>query len=319
MRMSNKIKRIRLSLLALVVMLLIGPVAATWADSEVSFGLSPMKQSIVLNPGDIYHGSFKIVNPNSSKNDLEYEIERKSFYVDEGYGTTFDEIASPIVDWTTLNSNATGIVAPNSNVDIKFTIEVPKDAASGGQYEAFMVKTKKSDVGDGNMQNGAGIQEQLIMAHLVFAEITGNTVRQGEVVSVDVPSFLLSGNIAGSAAIKNTGNIHGEATYKLQVFPLFSGEEVYTNEEKPDTHIILPDRTLYNETAWNETPAVGIFNVIYTVEFEGVTAQVSKMVIICPIWLLLVIFFVIFALIFYFVAKSKARKKAKTVKKPENA
>ena len=314
MRMLNKIKRIRLSLLAPAIMLLTSPVLTTCADSEVSFGLSPMKQSIVLNPGDTYHGSFKIVNPNSSKNELEYEIERKSFYVDEGYGTTFDEIASPIVDWTTLNSDATGIVAPNSNVDIKFTIEVPEDAASGGQYEAFMVKTKKSDVGDGNMQNGAGIQEQLIMAHLVFAEIAGNTVRQGEIVSVDVPSFLLSGNITGSAAIKNTGNIHGEAKYIMQVYPLFSSEEAYTNEEDPDTRIILPDRTLYNELAWSETPDMGIFNVIYTVEFEGVTTQVSKLVIKCPIWLLFIIIFIIFAIIIWIVMRVKhhGKKSRKT-------
>lgn len=293
------------------VVALFSPTLAVWAnENKISMSLSPMKQSIVLNPGDTYYGSFKIINPNSSTSDLEYEIEQKSFYVDEDYGTTFDEENSPIVEWTTLNSDDSGILKPNSNIDIKFTINVPESAAAGGQYEAFLVKTKNGDVEDDKMQNGAGIQEQLIMAHLVFAEITGDVTRQGEIVSVDVPSFLLSGNIAGSAAIKNTGNIHGDATYKLQVFPLFSNEEVYTNEEDPDEHIILPDRTLYNETVWNQTPDIGIFNVIYTVEFEGVVTQVSKMVIKCPIWLLFIIIFVIFALIFYFVAKAKARKKA---------
>ena len=308
MKMFNKTKKFGLGLMVVLITIM-GPSAA-WADGEVSFGLSPMKQSIVLNPGDTYHGSFKIVNPRDSEVDLEYEIEQKSFYVDEDYGTTFNEMNSPIVDWTTLSVSNTGTLTPNNNVDIKFTIEVPETATAGGQYEAFLVKTKKTDVG-GDIQSGAGIQEQLIMAHLVFAEIAGDTIRQGEIIDINVPGFLMSGNITGSASIKNTGNIHGEAKYTLQVFPLFSNEEVYTNEENFDTKIILPDRILYNETAWSNTPAMGIYNVIYTVEFEGVTAQVSKMVIKCPIWLLFIIIFAIAAIVIYFVARAKARKSSK--------
>ena len=140
------IKKIGLSV-AIFFTIAYAPGLAWAEENKVSMSVSPMNQSIVLTPGDTYHGSFKIINPNSSTTDLEYEIEQKSFYVDDNYDTTFVEVGSPIVDWTTIDGDKTGSLEPNTNVDIEFTIDVPEDVAGGGQYEAFLVKTKHSQGG----------------------------------------------------------------------------------------------------------------------------------------------------------------------------
>ncbi len=279
-----------------------------WADDGSSgFTVSPMNQSIVLSPGDTYKGSFKIANPNNSVENLAYTIEQRSFYVDDEYNTTYDEVDSPIVEWTTIDSEESGILEPNESVDVMFTINVPESANAGGQYEAFRVIS--NPVAVGGEGGGMTIQEKLVITHLVFVEIMGDTTREGEIVSAEVPGFLFDGNIRGTSMIKNTGNIYGRAKYTLQVFPLFSDEEIYTNEENPETRLILPDRTLYNAISWRETPSFGIFNVVYTAEFEGVTAQVKKMVIVCPIWLLFVIIATVFLIIGWLVIRARSRKK----------
>lgn len=283
------------------------------AAGEIGFSVSPMKQDIVLNPGDTYRGTFTVSNPASSPNDFSYVISVTPFYVadtssNDDYTPIFNEESdrTMITKWITLVSPATGTIVPNSSNEIEFVINVPEDAPAGGQYAAITV-TSAND--SSTAEGSTGIHEQLAIAHTVFAEIAGNTVKKGEIMEPSVPSFIFSGDLIASAKVKNTGNVHGKAVYKLQVFPAFSDEEVYTNEEKPDEHTILPDRTFYNEIAWKGTPSFGIYNVVFTVEYEGAKVEVKKLVIKCPIWMLFSILFAIIAAIIYLGLKIKSRRR----------
>lgn len=294
-----------LTILFSIISLALCSTFTAYADGK--FSVSPMNQKIILTPGETYQGSFKVTNPGTNTANFAYKAAVTPFYVNDNYDIVYENNGdyNQMVDWVSI-TNPEGIIPPNNTIELYFSINVPETAPAGGQYAAITVTSNNNDA---SQEGAINIQAKYSIAHIIYAEVAGTTERRGEVISADLPSFLLSGNITGTSAIKNTGNVHGTARYTLQVFPLFSSEEVYTNEEKPLELTILPDRTLYNELAWEETPPVGIFNVKYTVEFEGVTTEVSKMVIICPIWLLFIIIFAIFALIFYFVAKSKARKK----------
>ena len=210
-----------------------------------------------------------------------------------------------ITNWITVAGSREGELAAGEKRVVEFSVDVPEGAPAGGQYAALVVTSKNSSDAD---DDSVGINEEIAIAYLFYAEITGDVVRRGEVIDASLQGLLLSGDIKGASLIKNTGNVHGFAKYTLQVFPLFSDEEIYTNAEKPESAVILPDRTLYNETIMPNTPAIGIFNVVYTVEFEGVKTQVSKVVIKCPIWLLSVIIFAIIAIAIWIVIRIRNRR-----------
>ena len=284
---------------------------------STSFIMSPMYEKISLNPGDSYSSSFMIVTPSQATSNFDYKVYVQGYYRDDNNNTIFENIGghSQIVDWVQINSPKTGTLKPDDSAKISFTINVPKDAPAGGQYAVITVGSATPEkAGEGG---GVNIQESVAMGYTIYAEITGTTIKQGEVTGASVPGFIFSGNITGSSSVKNTGNVHGDAKYTLQVFPLFSDEEVYTNSENPETRVVLPDRTLYNETSWNNTPWFGIFNVVYTVDFNGLSSQVSKIVIICPVWLLFIIIFIIIALIIWFILRFENHKKT-TCGKPSN-
>lgn len=278
--------------------------------------VAPMNQSIIIDPGDSYETSFRMSNPSSSTQETYYKIEVEPFYTNENGEITYSAEADhgEIVKWVTFNIPTEGKLEPNDTKEVMFTIDVPKNAPAGGQYMSILVTASGKPTDDNNNltdtegdKSAATIKEVKKMAHLVYAEIAGSSNKKGEIYDMSLPSFLLSGNITGSATVKNTGNVHGDAKYTLQVFPLFSSEEIYTNEEDPATFTVLPDRQAFKEVSWEQTPGIGIFNATFTVEFEGKTEQISKLIIICPVWLLFLIIFIIFAIIIWIVLRVKNR------------
>ncbi len=314
MKITRKIiGRVVAFVLALVASFSFSVVPFAYAEGEGGstngFSMSPMHEKIVLNPGESYTSSFKIRNPATADTPFYYKVSTQPYYRDENNQAIFENIdgRSQIADWVKFVSPEKGVLQPGEATMIEFTINVPETAPAGGQYVSITVSSDNEASGESG--NGIKIQEYVAMGYVVYAEISGTTIHRGEIVSANLPSFMISGDITGSSTIKNTGNVHGTATYKLQVYPLFSGEEVYTNEENPDTRLVMPDRTVYFETHWDNTPPIGIFKARYTVSFEGVETVVEKLVIICPIWTIFVIILAILLLVTWLVMKNRGGKK----------
>jgi len=305
MKIFKSIKTLSIALVAVFALALFGS-TNVFAEGNGTAGLtvSPMYQMKVLVPGEAEPGSLVVANPADSDGSIEYELEVRAFSYDSDKGEVFAETEdySDMVDWIVLDSTS-GTLEPNERREISFTINTPADTRAGGQYAAIIVRTKGGQVGPFN--------EVFEIAHLIYAEVSGDTIHKGNVDSVEVPSFLFSGNIAGKASITNEGNTHAYVSQVLKVFPLFGDEEYYTNEEDPQKNLVMASAKRYTSTTWEETPKIGIFRVVYTVEFEGVTNEVSKVVIVCPLWLIILIAIILGILIVrpFFSKKNKKDKR----------
>ncbi|MBQ3468375.1 hypothetical protein IJH19_02490 [Candidatus Saccharibacteria bacterium] len=301
--MNNKVK---IKALFGTILALCMTIASGTSSFASSFSVSPMYQLISLTPGETYVGNFEIINPGENTYDFYYDLRVEPFSVDEKNSPQLEVNGdyNRIVDWIELNK-PTGVVSPNEHVESRFTITVPEDAPAGGQYASIVVSSGEYRVDNSDVD----LREVYETAHIIYADVAGETVRKGTINDISVPSFLLSGNISGSANIKNEGNVHSQATQTMQIFPIFSNEEVFTNEEDPKTNWIMPERSIYTSVTWEETPNVGIFHVIYNVEYEGVESKVDKIVIVCPLWLLFLILLAIFLIIFKILWGKKKEKK----------
>ncbi len=147
------------------------------------------------------------------------------------------------------------------------------------------------------------------MGYLIYGNVDGEITKTGKVLENKVPSFLFNPPIMGTSVVENTGNVYTVAKYTLQVFPLFSDEEVYTNEEEPEDNVIFPETKRYNEVTWEGAPHLGIFKVRQTVKIFDDESVTEKIVFLCPLWFLFITLLLIFLTIFWIVSRVFRRKR----------
>ncbi|MBR3132091.1 hypothetical protein IKG33_01620 [Candidatus Saccharibacteria bacterium] len=289
-----------------------------FAEDENSSTLivSPTSQKMVLIPGETVTGTIKVSNPNNAASDLDYSVHIGSFSqkkdgdsVDD-YGTVDTDIVSNynmMMDWIVLGKES-GSVAPNETDVVPFTISVPETAPAGGQYATIIVKddTKRLSEGDGNVM----IQSVTQIASIIYAEVTGETKNVGQILENNIPGLVLSNPLSATSMVSNDGNIHTNAKYTFQVWPLFGDEEICTNEEKPTESLVMPETEKYHVEEC-DLPAVGIFRAKQIVEIFGETSEVEKTIIACPIWLLFLIAFVIVGIIIWLIMRMRSRDNKK--------
>lgn len=300
-------KKIKLILAALVLAIAAFPTAATFAEDDENsvnyvLGITPTQKGFgTMQPGETYTDSFKVRNKGGGE--FSYKVEVTPYSVaSETYEPDYSKKTqyTDITDWITVDKTE-GNVAAGQEEEIAYTVTVPSDAHGGAQAATIMI----SMGGEGE----EGLQAVRRLGYLVYGNVDGEIIQTGKVLENKVPGFIFTSPITATSLVENTGNIYTAATYKLQVFPLFGDEEVYTNEEEPEKNIIFPETKRFYTASWEGAPQLGIFRVRQTVKIFDDESVVEKLVFICPIWFLFIVLLIIFVAIFWIVSRIRGRNK----------
>lgn len=320
MKKSFKIKSLVIAVFAFLGIGWLGlnTISDTFAEGTgTSIFVSPMTQKIILTPGDTYTGAIVVSNGNSATADLEYTAKVSSYNTKSGmngkgdYGAVDVENATErniMKDWITLSKDS-GTIKPNNNESITFTIKVPKDAPAGAQYASILVsENDKADSSKSASSTSAGITNKFQLASVIYANIAGETVEKGAITENNIPTILTTNKLEATSMVRNDGNIYTDAKYTLQVWPMFSNEELCTNEENAENNIILPNTERYHVQSC-ELPAVGIFKAKQIVTIFGEESILEKTVLVCPIWLMVIFILIIVGIVITIVILIKKHKK----------
>ena len=280
---------------------------------NASFTVLPMSQRFSLEPGKTYSGRISVVNPANASKSFFYNASVLPYGVTDGDYTA--DLATRnnrtlIVDWVTI-LEPSGEVSPNETREIEFTITVPETAPAGGQYAAIAVSFDTDD----ESSDGVMVDSVFELASLIYADVAGETVRSGEILENNVPSFVLSTPVTLSALISNGGNVHEDATFLISVSNVFTGEVILPNEESSGrfNELIMPETTRLVMREVNDLPAFGVVNVKQTVYYQGEVSEVSRDVVICPIWFMALVvatFVAIVVAIIGIIIKYKHKRRA---------
>lgn len=273
---------------------------------DYQIGITPTQKDLgELEPGETYTGSYKVKNTGAKTFDfkmsfLPYTVKDETYEPVYSENNTYTEITK----WITLNVME-GTLDSGQEQVIEYTISVPEDV-HGGAQAATIISTMYPPESEASGNSVATTQQ---LGYVLYGNVDGEVIKTGEVLENNVPSFLFNPPIIGTSLVENTGNVYTRAEYKLQVFPLFSDEEVYTNEETPENNIVFPETKRYNEIKWEGAPQLGIFKVRQTVKIFDDESVTEKLVFLCPIWFLFIVILLVFLIIFWIVSRVIKRKR----------
>ncbi len=274
--------------------------------NDVSFSIRPVSNNFEIKAGETATGEITIINPDYATDTLNYEISTAPYSV-VGEGYKADLVSTneftEIVNWITL-SETTGSLEPGEKKTVEYTIKVPENAPSGGQYSAILVNAipKESEA-------RATIKSFYEITHIVYANIAGETVHDAEILKNDIPTLVTKVPVTTSVTLSNNGNTHEYANISITAKNVLNGEELYSEENTTLSEIIMPNTTRLFKRDITNLPALGVVDITQSVLYNDEVSTITSHVFICPIWFALLVVVTLVAIISAIV---KAIKHPKT-------
>ncbi len=304
------LKKICLALLLAVSPLFVS--LSAYAESgDVVMSVNPSEQNIELKPGKHYEKTLSVYNLGRKSFDFEvdvtpYQTGGENYEPDFTTTNNYTKLSS----WITFPETKFR-VEPGTAQVVTFEIDVPDDITGGGQYAAIIVRMVNSGADE------AAVQFVSQIASLIYGHVSGaEAIEEGKMISHSIPSFLLNNDFRATSTFENTGNIDYKVVETITIRDFFTNREIITPETVSESNYpigtssstVLPGTKRTIEMVWKNAPQLGVFRVHQTISFLAEEQSFDKIVIICPLWLMVLIGAFILLIIIWIIARIRGRR-----------
>ncbi len=249
---------------------------------ETSIGVRPLKQSIVLAPGESVNIEMSVINTQPSPRTVKSEVQTYVAHDESGYPTA-QQIAADdprnIESWVKIVGDNPFTVGPNEEKTVQFTITAPDDAPPGGYYGAVTFSPA------GSPSETEGVKVIPEVASLLLIEVSGEKIIKGQVESF----ALKNGGIYSDQGVQiktefeNGGNTHLAPDIQISLYDkngkqledIFrargkNGEETSFDEidGNPNRNHTLPGSKRTYVSEWKDNVEEGEYEARLTVVLE---------------------------------------------------
>lgn len=311
-------KRQTLSIFALILgsvllsVAIFSPVRAEETPSAkpaIWLQVSPTSSSVALNPGDEYSGEFTVSNIGSE--DFVFKVYASPFsVVGENYEHDYLSAKSynQIHRWITIEQSDFSLPIEGSQI-VKYRVSVPQNAPGGSQHAVLFAESG----GNASSSGGSGIKAVSRVGMRLSARIAGQTHEAVEITQFDLPTLHISfggSQITATSKIKNSGNTDCGVRYHFEVKPFFGGDSVFSPDDK--SNLIYPESEYKHSITWENTPRLGLFSVNYSVSADDIVKDETRIVLVVPAWLLIIVFMLLTFLGLWIILKVKKRRRLRS-------
>jgi len=301
-------------------------------SAATSISITPVSKVLTFEPNTVYEDSFKVTNNGTSPMTFEVYASPYSFTTSadsDTYSLNFNTQTSftQIARWVTFQDEygnwveTTEFTADGGEaIIITYRISTPDSVPNGGQYAVLFAHTISEEL------TTSGIRTEASPGIIVYGRsTTGETIRTAELSDLNIYKKVTTSQndgttakrIGATAHVKNTGNIDFTASGRLQIKNIFGDNVVYTTADNTATISIIPSdseegtiMTISDE--WKDTPSMGIFYATWVVTAINETKEISKLIIIMPIYMIIIMLIILTGIVFGIIILIKKRKERRS-------
>lgn len=288
-----------------------------FADTENSgsvpaMQVTPVIEELKIGPSDIVNRNFSVTNLGDKE--LKIRVYTAPYSISSETGVSDYEAESEftqIYHWLkiedldlNLKDDAIFAINPGGTKTINYRINVPDSAPGGSQHACIFVET----VPDQEYSNGIMSVSRTVVK--IFADVSGETINDAEIVNLNSGTLFLDGKVLVSATVKNIGNIDIKPALSVKINSL-GGETIFSDT---GLAMIFPEDEARIDVDWSSPPAFGIYVLVASVNILGKNMTVEKIIFIFPGWFIFLFILLVIVIIILILRMRRKNKRKRAVR-----